>query len=77
MGSRTRCAHDFARTEEAILGDLIRPDHEAVKTRYQRDVLESVVRTLDGVPGQFRRRLRDSSGVDLDRLAEDAAKAIA
>jgi hypothetical protein len=34
-----------SRTEEAILSDLIRPEHEAVKTRYQRAVLKSVVDT--------------------------------
>jgi hypothetical protein len=66
-----------SRTEEAILSDLIRPEHEAVKTRYQRAVLKSVVDTLDSVPGALRRRLRDAAGVDLDQLAEDAAKAIA
>lgn len=66
-----------SRTEEAILGDLVNPDSDARKTRYERAVLKSVVDALDSVPGTFRRRLRDSTGVDLDNLAADASKAIA
>ena len=67
-----------SRTEEAIIGDLIRPSHESViKGRNQRSVLEHVARTLDGVPGSYRRRLRESAGIDLDELAQEAIKAIA
>lgn len=66
-----------SRTEEALLNDLIRPETDVTLGRVQKAVLKDVVQTLDDVPGAFRRRLRDSAGVDLDRLAEDAAKAIA
>lgn len=67
-----------SRTEEAIVGDMVRSSHDAVvKTRNQHAVLERVVRALDGVPGSYRRRLREREGVDLDQLAEDATAAIA
>jgi hypothetical protein len=67
-----------SRTEETIIGDLIRPSHDAiVRSRNQKTVLERVIRTLDGVPGSYRRRLRENAGVDLDELAVEAAQAIA
>lgn len=66
-----------SRTEEALLTDLTRSEGDIARRQHQKAVLKNVVETLDGVPGAFRRRLRDASGVDLDRLAEDASKAIA
>jgi hypothetical protein len=67
-----------SRTEEALVNDMVRPSHDAsLKARNQRFVLERVVKALDGVPGAYRRRLRETAGVDLDERAEDALKAIA
>ena len=67
-----------SRTEETIMADLIRPSHDsAIKGRNQRAVLEHVAKALDGVPGSYRRRLRDTAGVDLDELTQEALRAIA
>jgi hypothetical protein len=66
-----------SRSEDALLNDLVRPSHESSKVRYQRSVLERVARALDGVPGSYRRHLRESDGIDLDELAEEALKASA
>ena len=67
-----------SRTEEAIMSDLIRPAHDTVvRGRNQRAVLEHVAKALDGVPGSYRRRLRDTAGIDLDELAQEPIRAIA
>ena len=64
-----------SRSEEAIIRDLT--GDAAEKGRQQRLVLEDVVRSLDSVPGAYRRRLRERDGVDLDALVEEAHRAIA
>ncbi len=64
-----------SRSEEAIIRDLT--GDSAEKGRQQRLVLEDVVRSLDGVPGAYRRRLRERDGIDLDALVEEAHRAIA
>ena len=66
-----------SRSEEAIIRELTDSPEATRKGRHQRLVLEQVVRALDGVPGSFRRRLRDHDGIDLDELVEEAHKAIA
>ena len=66
-----------SRSSEALFFDLTRPRDDATKTRLQRSVLERVARTLDEVPGTYRRRLRESDGIDLDDLAGEARRAIA
>jgi hypothetical protein len=66
-----------SRSEGAILDDLTTPAEEAARTRQQRGILEDVVRTVDEIPGSLRRRLRESDGIDLDELAEQAARVIA
>ena len=66
-----------SRSEGAIVEDLTSPAEEAVRTRQQRGVLQDVVRTVDEIPGALRRRLRDSAGIDLDELAQEAARVIA
>jgi hypothetical protein len=66
-----------SRSEEAIVRDLVSVPDSEQKGRHQRLVLEEVVRSLDSVPGAFRRRLRERDGIDLDALVEEAHKAIA
>ncbi len=66
-----------SRTEEAIIRDLTDSRGEAQKGRSQQLVLEHVVKTLDDVPGAFRRRLREHDGIDLDELVQEAHRAIA
>ncbi|HEX5370592.1 MAG TPA: hypothetical protein VFY10_14350 [Dehalococcoidia bacterium] len=64
-----------SRSEEAIIRDLT--GDSAEKGRQQRLVLEDVAKSLDSVPGAFRRRLRERDGIDLDALVEEAHRAIA
>ena len=66
-----------SRSQDAIVRDITEAPEEGMDARHQRLVLERVVRTLDDVPGAFRRRLREREGVDLDELVEEAHKAIA
>jgi hypothetical protein len=66
-----------SRSEEALFNDLVRPASEVSRERFQRSVLARVAKVLDQVPGSYRRRLRESGGIDLDELAEEANKAIA
>jgi hypothetical protein len=66
-----------SRSEGAIVDDLTTPAEEALRTRQQRAVLQKVVRTLDEIPGTLRRRLRDSDGIDLDGLVEEANRVLA
>jgi hypothetical protein len=66
-----------SRSEEAIVRDLTEDLETGPRGRLQRQTLERVARTLDGVPGAFRRRLRDHDGIDLDELVEEAHRAIA
>jgi hypothetical protein len=66
-----------SRSEGAILDDLTTPAEEAARTRQQRGVLQQVVNTVDEIPGALRRRLRESDGIDLDELAQEAARVIA
>jgi hypothetical protein len=66
-----------SRSEDAIVRDLTGSAESEEKSRYQRAVLEHVVQSLDGVPGSYRRRLRERDGIDLDLLVEEAHKAIA
>jgi hypothetical protein len=66
-----------SRSEGAIIDDLTTPAEEALRTRQQRTLLQRVVKTLDEIPGAYRRRLRESDGIDLDGLAEDANKVLA
>ena len=66
-----------SRSEGAIVDDLTTPAEEALRTRQQRTLLQRVVKTLDEIPGAYRRRLRESDGIDLDGLAEDANKVLA
>ena len=66
-----------SRSEGAIVDDLTTPAEEAARTRQQRGMLQRVVKTLDEIPGTFRRRLRESDGIDLDSLAEDASRVLA
>jgi hypothetical protein len=40
-------------------------------------ILQHVVKTLDEIPGSFRRRLRESDGIDLDGLAQEANRMLA
>jgi hypothetical protein len=66
-----------SRSEGAIIDDLTKPADEASKTRQQRDVLRHVVTMVDEIPGDLRRRLRDSDGIDLDTLAREAYRVLA
>jgi hypothetical protein len=66
-----------SRSESAIIEDLVTPAEEAARIRQQRGVLQRVVSTVDEIPGSFRRRLREAAGVDLDGLAQEAARSIA
>jgi hypothetical protein len=66
-----------SRSESAIVADLTAPSEEAFRTKQQRQVLQRVVKTLDEIPGSARRRLRESSGIDLDGLAEEAGRLLA
>jgi len=66
-----------SRSEGAIVDDLTTPAEEASRTRQQRAVLQRVVKTLDDIPGTFRRRLRESDGIDLDELAQEANRILA
>jgi hypothetical protein len=66
-----------SRSEGAIIDDLTTPAEEAFRTRQQRSVLQRVVKTLDEIPGAYRRRLRESDGIDLDGLAQEANRILA
>ena len=66
-----------SRSESAIIEDLTGSRDEAVRNRQQRAVLQKVVKTLDEIPGSFRRRLRESDGIDLDGLAQEANRILA
>jgi hypothetical protein len=66
-----------SRSEEAIVRDLTEVPETVEKGLQQRLVLERVARSLDQVPGSFRRRLRERDGIDLDQLVEEARTAIA
>jgi hypothetical protein len=66
-----------SRSESAIIDDITRPAEEAARARQQRGVLQHLVKTVDEIPGALRRRLRESDGIDLDELAQEAARAIA
>lgn len=66
-----------SRSEDAIAQDLITPSEEAFRSRQQRAVLQRLVKTVDEIPGSFRRRLREAEGVDLDNLAAEANKMLA
>jgi len=66
-----------SRSEGAIVDDLTTPAEDAFRTKQQRAVLQRVVRTLDEIPGAYRRRLRESDGIDLDGLAEEANRILA
>jgi hypothetical protein len=66
-----------SRSEGAILDDITTPPEEASRTRQQRTVLQQVVKTVDEIPGAFRRRLRESEGIDLDSLAQEANRVLA
>ena len=66
-----------SRSEDAIVRDLTDLEETAPKVRQQRQTLERVAKTLDGVPGSSRRRLRDRDGIDLDELVQEAQRAIA
>ena len=66
-----------SRSSEALYLDLIRPRDDAARSRVQRSVLERLAQALDEVPGPYRRRLRESDGIDLDDLAGEARRAIA
>lgn len=66
-----------SRSEDALFNDLVRPTDEVSRARFQRSVLARVARVLDQIPGDYRRRLRETGGIDLDELAEEANKAIA
>ena len=66
-----------SRSEGAIVDDLTTPAEDAFRTKQQRTVLQRVVRTLDEIPGAYRRRLRESDGIDLDGLAEEANRILA
>jgi hypothetical protein len=66
-----------SRSEESIIRDLTDDSDAAHKGSYQRLVLEHVAKSLDGVSGSVRRRLRERDGVDLDELVDEAHKAIA
>ena len=64
-----------SRSEEAIIRDLTAGSEEMDRGRFQRQVLQRLVTSLDGVPGTFRRGLREREGIDLDSLVEEAHKA--
>ena len=66
-----------SRSEGAIIDDLTTPAEEAQRARQQRAVLQRVVKVLDEIPGAYRRRLRDSDGIDLDSLAQEANRILA
>src|SRR5687768_17981928 len=66
-----------SRSEGAIVDDLTTPAEEALRTRQQRNMLQRVVKTLDEIPGAYRRRLRESDGIDLDGLAQEANRILA
>ncbi|HWO73575.1 MAG TPA: hypothetical protein VNN21_08455 [Dehalococcoidia bacterium] len=66
-----------SRSEGAIVDDLTTPAEEALRVRQQRAVLQRVVKTVDEIPGAFRRRLRESDGIDLDALAQEANRILA
>jgi hypothetical protein len=66
-----------SRSEDAIVGDLVRPVDAQAKSQLQRSVLRRVARELDSIPADYRRRLRDHDGIDLDLLASEATKATA
>jgi len=66
-----------SRSTEAIAADLVRPDEALLRTQTQTTLLRRVARELDEIPGHYRRRLRETDGIDLDRLATEATKAIA
>lgn len=65
-----------SRSEGAIIDDITTPAEEALRTRQQRGVLQRVVRTVDEIPGSLRRRLRDTDGIDLDGLAQEAHRVL-
>jgi hypothetical protein len=66
-----------SRSEGAIVDDLTTPAEDASRTRQQRTVLQRVVKTIDEIPGTYRRRLKESDGIDLDSLAQEANKILA
>jgi hypothetical protein len=66
-----------SRSEEAVVADLVRPSDTQAKDQLQRSVLRRVARELDSIPADYRRRLRDRDGIDLDQLATEATRATA
>ena len=66
-----------SRSEEALAAELVSPAQDGQRSKLERDLLQRVVTTVDEIPGALRRRLKQSDGIDLDGLAQEAARLIA
>lgn len=59
-----------SRSDGAILQDLVEPAEGAARAQEQRQLLDDVLDTLQGLDPVLRRIVRDQAGWDLDRLEE-------
>lgn len=59
-----------SRSDGAILQDLVEPAEGAARAAQQRQLLDDVLDTLEGLDPVLRRIVRDQAGWDLDRLEE-------
>lgn len=59
-----------SRSDGAILQDLVEPAEGAARAQEQRQLLDDVLDTLEGLDPVLRRIVRDQAGWDLDRLEE-------
>jgi hypothetical protein len=66
-----------SRSETSIAEELTSPAEELFRSGQQRALLQRLVKTVDEIPGSFRRRLREAEGVDLDNLAQEANRLLA
>ena len=66
-----------SRSEDALAAELVSTAQDGARERLERELLRRVVSTVDEIPGALRRRLKASDGIDLDGLAQEAARLIA
>lgn len=66
-----------SRSEGAIADDLTTPADSVNRVAELRGALQELATALDRVPAMLRRVIRDEADIDLDRLAEQARRALA